>query len=47
MKGFIPPEITKEDIRQWLTKEDEKTILELMGYKVTPKDKNQKSIDDK
>lgn len=41
MKGFIPPEITKEDIRQFLTKEDKKIILELMGYKVVPKDKEE------
>lgn len=48
MKGFIPPEITKEDIRQWLTEEDKKTILKLMGYKVVPKDKKlQKNTDDK
>ena len=39
MKGLIPPEIKKEDIRQWLTEEDKKVILELMGYKVVSKDK--------
>lgn len=39
MKGFIPPEFTKEDVRKALTKEDCKTILELLGYKVVPKDK--------
>lgn len=39
MKGFIPPEVTKEDIRKFLTKDDYKAILELMGYKVVPKNK--------
>lgn len=48
MKGFIPPEVTKEDIRQSLTDEDYKTILELMGYKVVPKNKKfQKTVDGK
>lgn len=46
MKGFIPPEITKEDIREFLTKEDYKTILELMGYKVIPKDKDDNKEDE-
>lgn len=41
MKGFIPPKVTKEDIRKFLTEEDKKTILELMGYKVVPKDKEE------
>lgn len=39
MKGFIPPEVTKEDIREFLTKDDYKAILELTGYKVVPKNK--------
>lgn len=39
MKGFTPPEVTKEDIRQSLTDDDYKIILELMGYKVVPKNK--------
>lgn len=39
MKGFIAPKFTKEDVRQLLTDEDYKTILELMGYKVVPKNK--------
>ena len=41
MKGFVPPEITKEEVRKGLTKEDRKTILELMGYKVVPKDRKE------
>lgn len=48
MKGFVPPEITKEDVMKFLTEEDKKIILEFMGYKVVPKDKKlQKNIDDK
>lgn len=41
MKGFIPPEITKEDIRKCLTEEDKKIILRLMGYKVVSKNKEE------
>lgn len=40
MKGFTPPSFTKEDVRKLLIKEDCKTILELLGYKVVPKDKS-------
>lgn len=48
MKGFIAPKFTKEDVRQLLTDEDYKTILELMGYKVVPKNKKfQKTVDGK
>lgn len=45
MKGFIPPKFTKEDVRKALTKEDRKTILEILGYKVIPKDKRNVRVD--
>lgn len=37
MIGFIPPEVTKEDIRNEFSKEDLKEILVNLGYNVVPK----------
>lgn len=40
MKGVTPPKFTKEDVREFLSNKDIKTILELMGYQIVPKCKS-------
>lgn len=38
MRGFAAPKFTKEDVRNFLSDEDIKQILEIMGYDVIPKE---------
>lgn len=38
MRGFVAPKFTKEDVRKFLSDEDIKQILEIMGYDIIPKE---------
>lgn len=40
MKEATPPKFTKEDVREFLSDKDIKTILELIGYQIVPKCKS-------
>src|SRR5699024_9833387 len=46
MIGFIPPEVTKEDIRNEFSKEDLKEVLVNLGYKLVPKESKFMTISD-
>lgn len=39
MRDFVAPKFTKEDVRNFLSDEDIKQILEIMGYDIVPKER--------